>query len=286
MSVVEAVSGWSDRSAIAAWLAERAAAPDETLDLATMALALGALDRSPERLAGYARHLDEIGLAASRRAGGDDPSLAERVAAVNGVLFGQFGYDGDRDSYDDLGNANLLSVIDRRRGLPIALSILFLHAARRCRWPAEGVNFPGHFLVRMARGGESVILDPFEGGAMRDTAALRRLVRRVLGDKAEPSPEHLARASNRAILLRLENNIKTRRLRGRDYEGALAAVERMQLVAPENPGLWHDAALINVELGRLQRAIACLDAARSFDRDGRLGAEAAALRQRLSARLN
>ena len=57
---------------------------------------------------------------------------------------------GDDQTYDDLENANLISVIDRRRGLPVALSILYIHAARRQGWPVEGSNFPGHFLIRLA----------------------------------------------------------------------------------------------------------------------------------------
>ncbi len=286
MTMAESIAGWTSRTAIEAWLGEQARRPDDALDLAAMALALGALDRMPQRLIDHARHLDALAAAPARLAPGPDAPLPERAAALNRALFEDFGYDGDRPTYDDLDNANLSRVIERRRGLPIAISILYLHAARSCGWPADGVNFPGHFLVRLNDGAASMIVDPFERGAERGTPALRRLLKSMLGDDAELAAGHFARASNRAILLRLENNIKSRRLKERDREGALGAAERMILVAPDDPGLWHDAALLNAEIGRLQRAMACLETVTRLDRDGGLRAQVAALMHRLRAKLN
>jgi regulator of sirC expression with transglutaminase-like and TPR domain len=101
--------------------------PDDAIDLAGTALALAALDHPDVEFARYREHLAllarEVGL---RR--------AAPAEALREVLIDAFGYRGDRDSYDDLDNANLIRVIDRRRGLPVALSILWLHAARAQGW--------------------------------------------------------------------------------------------------------------------------------------------------------
>ena len=100
--------------------------------------------------------------AAIRRASGD---LAGRARALNEIILLKYGYCGDELTYDDLQNANLMRVIDRRKGLPVVLGILFIDAARAQGWEAAGLAFPGHFLIRLAERAERLILDPFHGGA-------------------------------------------------------------------------------------------------------------------------
>jgi regulator of sirC expression with transglutaminase-like and TPR domain len=280
------VSAWTDRAAIEAWIAAAGAGADEEIDLAKAALALAALDAERFSARRHAAHLDEMAAALAAAAAGVGRPLAARADAIAAVLFGRFGYVGDRDTYDDLANADLMRVIDRRRGLPIALSILYLHLARGQGWAAEGVNFPGHFLVRLVDGREGRIVDPFHGGAAVGRDDLARLVKDVLGPETRLSAEHLAPASNRDILLRLLNNAKGRLLRAGDQAKAATVLDRMLLVAPRAPALWHEAATLNAELGRLQRALACVDALAKLDRGGRLKAEIATLRRALNVRLN
>ncbi len=280
------LSGWTDRNAIEAWLLQQAMLPDEALDLAQMALALGALNRPPATVAPYADHLALLVREARRAPAPRADDLRGRVRAINRALFESFGYRGDRDTYDDLDNANLLAVIDRRKGLPIAISILYLHVARALGWRAEGVNFPGHFLVRLAGEGAELVIDPFDGGAVRDGSALARLVADALGGDEALSPSHLETANNRDILLRLERNIKLRCLRDGRHAEALAAVERMAMIAPSAAIFWLDAAMLNAELGQLHRAGACLDAADALDGDGRLKRERVWARETLRTRMN
>ena len=111
---------------------------------------------------------------AETSAGKGDQSLLARVGALHEVLAERHGFRGDDQNYDDLENANLISVIERRRGLPVALAILYLDAARRLGWPAEGLNFPGHFMIRLAAADGRGVLDPFAGGELRDAPELRR----------------------------------------------------------------------------------------------------------------
>lgn len=279
------VSAWTETAAIESWLLAQSRRADEALDLAQMALALAALARPGIDAAPYAAHLDALAREAAALAAPGMRAEAQ-VAALNAVLFERGGYAGDSETYDDLANADLMRVIDRRKGLPIALSILYLHVARGLGWPAAGVNFPGHFLVQVGAGERGVLVDPFARGAVRAPAELERLLKRTHGPEAALAPEHLARAANRDILLRLQNNIKLRCVQAGDVAGGLATVERMALIAPANPLVWFEAATLNAELGQLLRARTCLEAVTRLDPERRLAAQVEQLGTRLAARLN
>jgi regulator of sirC expression with transglutaminase-like and TPR domain len=279
------VSAWNDPAAVEAWLRSQGERPDAALDLAAMALALAAHARPGLDARPYAAHLAALAAdAGANAATGLDPSGQARALAD--VLFRRAGYRGDRETYDDLANADLARVIDRKKGLPIALSILYLHVARALGWPAAGVNFPGHFLVQVGAGEGAVFVDPFDEGAARSHADLEALLKRMQGDEAALAPEHLALAGNRDILLRLQNNIKTRCLAAGDVAAGLAAVERMALVAPANPGVWYEAAALNAELGQLRRARACLEEVMRHDGRRRFAGAVDGLLARLKARFN
>ncbi len=101
--------------------------------------------------------------------------------ALSEVIARSYAYRGDSETYDDLQNADLVRVIERRKGLPVALSILYLHVARAQGWQAEGLAFPVHFLIRIGIDGARHVVDPFHEGALRDAAELRKLLRQVLG---------------------------------------------------------------------------------------------------------
>jgi regulator of sirC expression with transglutaminase-like and TPR domain len=279
------IARWTDARAIEAWLAAEARRPDADLDLAGMALALAALAQPGKSATPHVEHLAAMVSAAAAVARPNLPPAAQ-AAVIEAVLFDKLGYRGDGETYDDLANADLMSVIERRRGLPITLSILYIHTARGLGWSAEGVNFPGHFLVRVGAATDALIVDPFDRGAIRAPDELEAMLRGVQGRAARLAPEHVASASNRDILLRLQNNIKVRCLKRQDAAGALGAVERMAMVAPKHPGLWYDAATLNAELGQLQRARACLDAVSRLDTEGRLTRQAETLRNSLRTRLN
>jgi regulator of sirC expression with transglutaminase-like and TPR domain len=279
------VAGWTDRGTIEEWLGAQAARPDAELDLAQMALALAALDR-PAAAAPHAAHLTALVADARHAAQANSPTLAQRVRIVNDTLFRRHGYDGDRETYDDLDNADLMKVIERRKGLPIVLSILWLHVARGLGWPADGVNFPGHFLVRIGDGRQHLVLDPFERGQTRDAAELRHLLKQMRGQSAELEAGHYAAAGNRQILIRLLNNVKLRRLKREETDAALIAVERMALVAPGDAAIWLEAASLAARIGLLKRAMTVLERVAKLDGEGRLQREVAALMQSLRARLN
>ncbi len=282
----------SDRGAARATLRRVGAQPDAAIDLAEAALALASLDRPRIDLGRYRHHLGllvrDVGDAAAAPAGGDGAErvLERRLDALNRVILGKYGYAGDRLTYDDLQNANLMRVIDRRKGLPVVLGILYLHAARGQGWEAAGLNFPGHFLIRLDLDGRRAIVDPFNDGRSCDTVALRELLKTTAGGAAELDPEFYAPAGNRAILLRLQNNIKLRHLRARRMRAALQVVESTLLLAPDETQPWHEAAVLNADSGNLRRAIECLEACLERPADDATRHAAASLLQRLRRQMN
>ena len=254
-------SPWDPRQVLAVVGAQE----DSEIDIAEAGLALAALERQRSAPDSYHEHLAAIRAEMQKAAtevdcnAEGDVGLFNRATTLGKVLAGIFTYQGDRVTYDDLQNANLMHVIDRRKGLPVALAILYIHAARSQGWPIEGVNFPGHFVVRLHGGGRAVILDPFANGEACTTADLRRKLKAAAGEKAELQPEHYAPVGNRDILLRLENNLKIRLIQEGDLEKAATALERMLLLAPKHAPLYREAGLIQARLGNLNAARSALE---------------------------
>ncbi len=275
---------FSDRPSADTFLRGLAALGEGPLPLGAAALALACRDRPRVDLARYHQHLATLAREV-REAATAAASAAARVAVLNEVIAGRHDYAGDTLTYEDPQNANLMRVIDRRKGLPVALGILYLHAGRAQGWAMAGLAFPGHFLLRLEAQGERLVLDPFHGGRLRDAAELRELLKAIAGNAAELEPHYYAAVSDREILLRLQNNLKLRFIEGQQLAPALAVIEGMQLFAPELPGLWREAGLLHAELGNLRAGIAALERCQALAQDADARRQAAVLLQRLKARL-
>ncbi|HKS90088.1 MAG TPA: transglutaminase-like domain-containing protein [Stellaceae bacterium] len=266
------------------YLRALAADPSPLLPIAEAALALAAFDRPRVGLARYRQHLDALARDVGRHAAADG-NLADRAAALNDIILLKHGYSGDELTYDDLQNANLMRVVDRRKGLPVTLGILYLHAARAQGWHSVGLAFPGHFLVRIEDGAERLILDPFHGRVC-DAAGLRELLKAMAGPAVELSPEHYAPVADRDILLRLQNNLKSRLLQAGRHERALAVVETMLLLAPDLAGLWQEAGLLNAQLGNMLASANAIEEFIVRAPEGTARHQAAAFLQQIKAKLN
>ncbi|MCW5751764.1 MAG: transglutaminase family protein [Alphaproteobacteria bacterium] len=273
------------RAATLAQLARLCDRPDEEIDIAEAALALAALDRPRVPLARYRAVLAEIVAAVAAEAG-TAPDLAAQAAALSGAIAHRLGYQGDDATYDDPQNANLIRVIDRKRGLPVALGILYIHAAASQGWQLSGLSFPGHFLVRLAVGRDAAILDPFNGGAVLSPADLRRRARQVGGEAAALRPDHFQPVSRRNVLLRLQNNLKSRAVGGDDMERAAAILESMVTLAPREAWTWREFGLAHAMLGNLNQALDSLGRAGALSTDEAARAEIAELTRRVRNRLN
>ena len=281
-------SSASGRKDIEARLRRYGGGADSAVDLAEAALLLAALETPSEPLERYQHHLslltrDAADLAAKRDC---ESKLADRIAVLNAVIVGRYGYAGDNETYDDLQNANLMRVIDRRCGLPIALGILYVHAARGQGWEVCGLNFPGHFMLRFDLGSERAIVDPFNGGRVRDTAELRSILKAFAGNDAELKPEHYTPMMNRDILIRLQNNIKLRLMQDKRVDQAVEVVESMLMISPDRPGIWHDAGVLHTHVGNLRAAILAFEHYMELSHDSKGLSETAGLLAKLKGRLH
>ncbi len=261
--------------------------PDSELDLADAALQLARIDAPEADWQGARAHLSALArdaaALAAERPGGD---VSVRAGALAGLMAGRWHYAGDTDSYDDMANANLIRVIERRRGLPVALGILWLHCARAAGWEAFGVDFPGHFMVALPGEKGLLVLDVFNGGQPMDARALRALIRQVAGPKAELRPELMQPMGSRGVLLRLQNNIKQRRGAAGDLAGALAVTEDMLRIAPDAAPLWREAAVLNQELDHVGAALRCFARFLALEPDGEAAAQVRDVVDGLRTRLN
>mgnify|MGYP000896365587 CR=1 FL=1 len=230
------------------------ALPDGVIDIAESALLLAALDHSSKDLGPYRAHLAELA-AATTAAAKNAATPEDKAAALGEVLFGTFGYEGDIDTYNDMQNANLIRVIERRKGLPVALGILCLHMARAQGWSIAGTHFPAHFLLRLHDGRDPLIIDPFHRCRVLVEDDLRALATQVLGPDAPFDPRYCNRADNRDVLVRLQNNIKIRAVETGDLDRALELLSRMILFSPEHPGLWFERTVLLSRQGQVKAAI-------------------------------
>jgi regulator of sirC expression with transglutaminase-like and TPR domain len=273
-----------DAESRARFLRALGALGEATLPIAEAALALASVERARVDLGHYRDHLRLLARDVGRHAGAQG-DLAARGRALNEIILLKYGYSGDELTYDDLQNANLMRVIDRRKGLPVALGILYIHAARAQGWDMVGLAFPGHFLVRLSDGAERLILDPFHGGRSYGAAELRSLLKAISGTEQELLPEHYAPASDREVLLRLQNNIKERLLQRGQREQALRIIETMQFLAPDLVALQYEAGVVLAQLGNLVAAIAAFEAFIAGTPDGAARHRVAAMVQQLKSRL-
>lgn len=276
----------SRSGAIEAALAEIGAQPDESIDLAEAALLLGALDRPSIELTPYRGHLAQLVRAVGDSIGAEADRIEARARCVNEVLYQRFGYGGDTVTYDDPDNANLTRVIDRRAGLPVSLGIIYIHVARAQGWPIAGLAFPGHFLVRLDFEARRLIIDPFHNGQPLEAGHLRDLLKQFQGAGAELEPKHYAAISSREVLLRLQNNLKTRALQNSDAPRAAAILKRMTLIAPQAASAWRELGLVEAHNGNIRRAVSALETFLTLAPDAKEAEKATVLLKRLKGSLN
>lgn len=241
--------------------------PDVELDIAGVALQLARIDAPGADWHAARDYLSELArdaVAMARELPSTDAMA--RAGALAKLIVGRHRYVGDTETYDDLANANLIRVIERRRGLPVALGILWLHCARAAGWGANGLDFPGHFLIAMEGDPTKVrtrhprrqfVLDVFAGGTRLDARDLDALLKRVEGPKAELRPGILVPMSARRVLLRLQENIRSRRLMSGDPQGALSCTLDMIRLAPDDAALWRSAAIMHRQLDQVSAALRC-----------------------------
>lgn len=244
---------------------------EDAIQLDLAALDIAALDQPRARTADYVGRLAEIAADLQRRAG-DAQTPQQQVDALVDTLAGRFDFEGDTEDYDNPHNADLMRVMDRRRGLPISLAILYVAQARRRGWTAQVLNTPGHVLVSVGEGAP-LIIDPFNRGAPVEQSQLKAFVQTALGPAAAVTADHVAPLANRAVLVRLMTNQAVRAEGGGQPARALSIFRRISTVAPGYSQGWWERARLELRLGDRPAARACLGAMLETTRDPALRAQ-------------
>jgi regulator of sirC expression with transglutaminase-like and TPR domain len=216
----------------------------------------------------YLDRLDAMGDEASIRIAqdlGHDAPLEARLDGLNRYLFRELGFRGNRDHYEDPRNSCLNEVMDRRTGIPISLCLVYIEVARRAGIRAEGVNFPGHFLVRVLQDlhtddpGDGIIVDPFHDGAILDEDDCRALLRNQQGDDASWEPALLARATRRQILVRMLLNLKLLYLKWRSFPQARLVTDLLLSLTPNPVHELRDRGLLAYQMNDFPAALRDLE---------------------------
>ena len=255
---------------------ELLARPDDRVPLDEAALLISATANPDLDVAAQLQRLDALAAEV------DQPG----AAGVCRLLFERHGLAGDTDTYDDPQNSYLDRVLDRRKGIPITLSVLLVEVGRRCGVPLAGVGLPGHFVVRDPAGPPDELIDAFGGGRRLDRAATEALVRAAAGPAARVTPDLVAPVGPKAVLARLLANLDASFERRGD-QVALRWVSELRAEVPGTPaGDRTQLATRLVSLGRFDLAASTLESLATSLPDGRvrdrLTGEAVALRARLN----
>ncbi len=208
---------------------EFAAGEIDNRNLARGALLIALEDQSQVDIEGSERSLDDL-IARVRARSSGQPGIF-RLGHLHGEMFDRDGYTGDSENYYDPRNAWLNEVIARHRGLPIALSIIFLHVAQRVGLNAAGVGMPGHFLVKVQFELSEVYIDPFNAGTTLTLPEIATLLKELSGGRVDLSSEHLRAWNGRQILARLLANLVNMHSMKGDARRAAAARERMEILS-------------------------------------------------------
>ncbi len=211
--------------------AETVRLPESELDLGRAALAIAEIEHPGLETVPYLARLDEL---AARSGVAREPAGRARLDRLSAFLFEQEGFRGNADDYYDPRNSCLNDVLDRRLGIPITLSVLMLEIGRRVGLAIAGIGLPGHFVVGAQVGGAMVVVDPFGGGRALTREDADALVSRAVGQAVNLTDAHFTPASKREIITRMLLNLKGIYARREDWGKALAVLDRLLIVDPEN----------------------------------------------------
>ena len=233
------------------------AGEDATINLAEGALLIAAEEYRDLDIAAYLARLDEMAAALKRRLRADI-SPADTIIALNRFLFDEHGFSGDAANYYDARNSFLNEVLERKRGIPITLALIYIEIGRRVGLPVQGVSFPAHFLVKCPLRDGTVVLDPYAKGASLSFDELRQRVK-ALRNGVEPTKSMvagmLATASNKEILTRLLRNLKAIYAHHKEWMKALMATDRIIRVTPEAAEEYRDRGMIYLNLECFRAAL-------------------------------
>jgi regulator of sirC expression with transglutaminase-like and TPR domain len=240
--------------------------PESQIDLGEAALWIAAEEQPGINPNPWLDRLDELGARLEARLRGTRNEL-DRLSALNELLFTEEGLRGNSDDFYDSRNNLLNEVLDRRLGIPITLAMVCMEVGRRAGLALEGVGFPGHFLLRLARHPQ-VILDPFDSGRILTMSDCEKMLERMTRRSVEQlDPRLLTPAGPRQILQRVLNNLRGIYIHRGDLERTVAVLDRLLLLDPHDPAPLRDRGLLHVRWGDPEQGIGDLESYLAADAD-------------------
>jgi regulator of sirC expression with transglutaminase-like and TPR domain len=227
--------------------------PDEQINLAKAALYLAQEEYSQLDPEEYLNALDTMAQEIEERLPLEAYPL-RIIQTINHYLFEDLGFCGNARDYYDPRNSYLNQVIDRRTGIPITLSLIYLEIARRIDFPMVGVGMPGHFLIRPTVGEMQIFVDPFNKGEVMFEADCQERLQQIFNAPVVLRPEFSEAVDSRYVLMRILTNLKAIYLQQQDFPRTLAAIERILLLFPDAPMEQRDRGLLYYQTGRWTEA--------------------------------
>lgn len=237
---------------------ELAALDEENFPLDRAALVL-AMEEYPEiDILTYLRKLDTLAARAEVLIG-IDRSPVNVIESMNAVLFVQEGLRGNAEDYYDPRNSYLNEVLDRRMGIPISLSVIYLEIARRINFPIRGVGFPGHFLVKHSAGGRNIVIDPFNLGRILTNNECQELLDKVYNGAVQMNSTLLLPMEKKAIITRMLYNLKGIYTQKEHHQKAISVIDKILMLNPAAPSELRDRGLLYMQTSFFAKALADLE---------------------------
>jgi regulator of sirC expression with transglutaminase-like and TPR domain len=223
--------------------ADLMAGPDDQVDLAQAALLIACEEYPDLDVERYLRRVDDLARVVTARLD-DDRGPLSAVRALNGLLFDEEGFRGNLEDYYDPRNSFLNDVLDRRTGIPITLSTLYIEVGRRAGLSVDGVGLPGHFVVRVG----GTLVDPFHSGAVLSEQDCQKRLDRIYGGRLRLDDSMLAACERKTILARTLRNLKAIYTKAGDFIRALNTVELLLRVEPGSLEEMRDRGMLHASL--------------------------------------
>ncbi len=226
------------------------------LDRASLTIAL---EEYPDLdIQAYLRKLDTLAARTSVLIG-EDRGAINVIESINEVLFVQEGLRGNTEDYYDPRNSYLNEVLDRKLGIPISLSVIYMEIARRIGFPIQGIGFPAHFLVKHVAKDRDIIIDAFNMGRILTRNDCQELLDKIHKGSVEMHPSLLQPVDKRMILTRLLYNLKGVYTQKDQYFKALSAIDKILMLNPNTPSELRDRGLLYMHTSLFAKALADLE---------------------------
>src|SRR5271166_2401718 len=221
---------------------------DASIDLAAAVLAIARIEYPLLDAAHYLRRLEALAKRVRSRMR-NNPTAREVIALLNRVLFDEEGLRGNRDDYYDPCNSFLNDVLDRKLGIPITLSVIYMDVARRVGFPIVGTGMPGHFLLKHydVMSGE-ILIDPFNRGRIVDNAECQKRLDEIYSGQLELQPEFLNAVTHREILVRVLNNLRQIYFTQRNFAKGLVILDLLLAIPPRDADLLRERGIVRLNV--------------------------------------